>query len=291
MDVSFTMHYCRRNYGKEKCIFNNGCLGINSCGNRACGFQFEETERAKITDISASLDFMKLSRQGFMGGSVLYNPSQLSSGQLAKGAALAVRLGQVSREQTAEGYVIFNNVQERAQYGSLVVIEIDETGMVFTKKLYNAEGKYIAEGKHTIAINEKIDINGDGLADIEYKKPERKRPGFENAVYLTFLSSQETLNTSMFSVLQEQYERSAYPSGIIGINPNGMFIYSKYEGESGVRAAVFGVQKGDFVVDGIAGKYQKICSGTSVGGARAVSDAELEDVAGGGRTKLYVYRR
>jgi hypothetical protein len=106
----------------------------------------------------------------------------------------------------------------------------------------------------------------------------KKHAGFENAVYLNFLSSQETLNTAMFAVLQEQYSRGVYPGGIIGINPAGQFIYSKYESGSGNRAVLSGIQKGDIVLDSVTGKYQKITRSAPQNGARAISESELKDI-------------
>ncbi|MCX7655093.1 MAG: hypothetical protein N2Z76_01010 [Treponemataceae bacterium] len=69
-----------------------------------------------------------------------------------------------------------------------------------------------------------VDINGDSKPDLKYMPPIQKRPGMENAVYLTFLSSQEEGYTTMFAVLPEQYSRGVYPSGVIGVNPSGKFI-------------------------------------------------------------------
>lgn len=82
----------------------------------------------------------------------------------------------------------------------------------------------------------------------------------------------------MFAILQEQYSRSVYPSGIIGINPSGRFIFSKYEGTTSNRVAVSGLARGDYVLDGVEGKYQRVVKAASGRGARAVSDDEVADV-------------
>lgn len=142
---------------------------------------------------------------------------------------------------------------------------------------------------HSLAIDESIDINNDGLADLQYKIPIRKRPGLESAVYLNFLSSQESLNTSMFAVLPEQYSRGLYPSGIIGINPDGRFIVRKYEGQSATRSLVYGAQKGDYVLDSIEGKYQTIVSSVSTRNARSIDESELVDIADTGTTLSYKF--
>jgi hypothetical protein len=212
-----------------------------------------------------------------MGGSVLYNPEAPSSGQLVKGAHVAVRLGYVEAELAGNDQYIYTDIQEKAQYGTLQVIKINKEMLTFDWKAYSRQ-EALAAARYTITLNDSVDINGDGIADLAYAPPVRKRPGFENAVYLTFLSSQEKLNTSMFAVLQNQYSRSVYPSGIIGINPDGKFIISKYESNSSNRSLVMGAQKGDFVVDSLEGKYQRVSSVSVARSARAISDAELEDI-------------
>lgn len=247
----------------------------------ACSFPSQSVENrvANITDISGRQTFRTIVNQGFMGGSILYNPDRPSSGQLADGVSVAIRLGQVAREDVGNDQSVFTDLQGKAQYGLLVVQSIDKTGLAFSVSLYDSAGRFLGEKEHTLAENQELDINGDGLADIEYKKPRRKRPGMESAVYLTFLSSQETLNTAMFAVLPEQYSRGVYPSGIIGINPDGRFIFTKYEdADSTIRSMVCGVQKGDFVLDTANGNYQRVVAPSSARSARNLSDTELEDI-------------
>jgi hypothetical protein len=194
-----------------------------------CAFPFQGAGKVELSDISKQLNYHEISRQGFMGRSVLYNPGQPSSGQLVEGVHVAVRLGQVDRYDTVQ-------------------------------------------------LNEKAAINGDGLADATYTKPTLKRPGMENALYLTFLSSQEDLNTSMFAVLPEQYSQGVYPSGIIGINIDGKFIVSKYESNTTIRSAVQGITNGDFVLDTIEGDYKRVIHTVPSRSARSISDSERGDI-------------
>jgi hypothetical protein len=58
----------------------------------------QEEVKSSISDISDQLTYMEISRQTFMGGSVLYNPAQPSTGHFAPGAHVAVRLGKASRD-------------------------------------------------------------------------------------------------------------------------------------------------------------------------------------------------
>ena len=257
----------------------------------ACSFPFSSinSSDAKINDISGVLDYAKLSRQGFMGGSLFYNPEQPSTGPLAKGVNVAIRLGHVERTSIDNDSALFRDIPEKAEYGSFLITNIDKGALSCTVKLYDAFGSFIGESMYSVANGESLDINNDGYADIQYKPPVRKRLGLENAILLTFLSSQEFLNTSMFAVLPEQYSRSVYPSGVIGINPEGKFIVSKYEGQSATRSLIFGIQKGDYVVDAIEGKYQKVVSVTSSRNARSINESELVDVATSGITLSYKF--
>lgn len=244
----------------------------------------QDSTDEKPTDISGLLTYKEVSSQGFMGGSVLYNPDNPASGQVTPGATIATRLGFVTSAYVGNDQHTYTDLPEKAQYGTILISAADSHSVSFTYKAYSPQGNIITNTNHTVTLNNPIDINGDGSPDIIYQTPKRKRNGFENAVYLTFISSQEKLTTSMFAVLANQYKRGAYPNGIIGINPDGRFIVNKYDANTTSRAVISGLRKGDIVVDSIAGKYQRIMSTLLGPGARAVSDMELEDIESSTRT-------
>jgi hypothetical protein len=159
-------------------------------------------------------------------------------------------LGYIESESVENDQYVYSDIKEKAQFGKIQVTSINKNEISFTTSLFNSEGLSLGGGSYSLNTGSIIDINNDGIADMEYKKPLRKRPGFESAVYLTFLSSQQTLTTSMFAVLPEQYSRGVYPSGVIGINPEGKFIIRKYEDTNNTqRSMVVGIQKGDYVLD------------------------------------------
>ncbi len=211
-----------------------------------------------------------------MGGSVFYNPDQPSAGQLANGAHVAIRLGTVI-SKTVEGEIVFSDINQKEVLGYISIIEIDDQKVMFNCKLYNKKAQEFQNLDFTLYIDESIDINNDNIPDLEYKKPLKSRPGLESAIYLNFLSSQKTFNTTMFAVLPGQYARGAYPSGIMGINPYGKFIVSKYEGVSSNRSLVRGLIKGDYVLDNKRGIYQTITAKLDSDSARALEDSELTD--------------
>jgi hypothetical protein len=191
---------------------------------------------------------------------------------------VAVRLGRVDRYDIDGEQSVFTDKADEARYGYITVNALDKEFISFTYTYYSFDGNQSLPSQFIVQLNESVDINGDGLADVTYTRPLRKRPGMENAVYLTFLSSQEDLNTSMFAVLPDQYSRGVYPSGIIGINIDGKFIISKYEGSTTVRSTVQGVMNGDFVLDTIGGNYQRVTHTTLSRSARSISDSELENI-------------
>jgi hypothetical protein len=253
----------------------------------SCAFPFQNPQEVALTDISEQLTYTSISRQGFMGGSVLYNPDQPSSGQLAKGVRIAVRLGTVAVEYQGD-IPVFSDIRDESQYGYITINSIDKEHVGFGYNEYSIDGRVFRYSVHMIRLNEELDINGDGVKDISYVRPIRKRQGFEEAIYLTFLSSQEELRTSMFAVLPEQYSRGVYPSGLMGINPNDKWLVSKYDGPTTNRAAVQGIVKGDYVLDAQRGEYQRfVGSGGKYRLARSIDETDLELVKPINDTSFY----
>lgn len=253
----------------------------------SCSFPFQDVEAVQITNISDNLSFQKISRQSFMGGSVFYNPDNPSSGQLANGVTIAVRLGVVDKEYLKYDEVIFTDKEDLARYGFIAIDFIDKNKICFTYFSYTSEGEIGDSNSFSIKRGEEIDINNDGFLDLKYDYPLKKRASFKNAVWLTFLSSEETLNTSMFAVLPEQYSRGVYPSGIMGINPYGKFIVNKYEVNSTNRAVVQGISYGDYILDSHLGEYQMFISNSSYKSSRTIDDSELQTISTIDNTNFY----
>lgn len=232
---------------------------------------------SSVTDINSSLTFEKLKYLGYMGGSVLYNPDNVSLGQLSKGVCVAVRLGHVSRTSVSDEQYIYTDKPEESEYGKLYITDINASKILFDLNLYDVNGNFISTNSFELNINSELDINGDNLPDLTYIKAPEKRTCFENAVYLNFISSQETLQTSMFSIITEQYENEDYPNGIIGINNDNKFIISEYT-TSNSRSVVAGYSVGDYVLDSTTGKYKVLNNTNSSRTARSISENEMEYV-------------
>jgi hypothetical protein len=223
----------------------------------SCAFPSQEPDSVQLSDVSSQLTHQVITRLAFMGGSVLYNPERPSTGHLAQGVQLAVRLGKVELENNGGSQLSYSDAEDVAKYGYLTITSIDANHIAFSYTVFNDDKKTTRVSSHSVNLNEQVDINADGIYDLTYEKPSHKRPGMEGSVYLTFISSQEALRTAMFAVIQEQYSRGAYPNGIIGINPDGKFIISKYEGQTTTRSSVQGVVYGDYVLDTPTGYLPK----------------------------------
>ncbi len=245
----------------------------------ACSFSAFDVQTADITDISGELSYSVVSRQAFMGGSVLYNPENMAASQLAKGGVIAVRLGKTERTDIDSNQAVFTDNPDYERYGFIKISSINSEELSFTYTQYDTDGSSITQVPYTLSKGEELDLNNDGFSDLTYVSPATKRAGMKKALWLTFLSSQETLNTAMFAILPEQYSRCVYPAGLMGINPDGRFIVTKYDVGTTTRAAVQGIAFGDYVLDSETGEYQKVIGSSSYRNARSIDDGDLETVS------------
>ena len=229
--------------------------------------------KSALLGLTRAADQAYLSGQAYMGGSILYSPENPARGHLDKGAVIAVRLSTVQTKRLNDELVFTDN-GETEIFGTLTVQTVNMERIDFSAAVFNTEYEK-TERSYTLHMGESVDLNGDGVNDITYHLPQQKHAGFEQAAYLTFLSSKEDLTTAMFAVLPEQYGDAGYPSGIIGINPDGKFVYAKYEPNLHSRAVVYGFAAGDFVLDNSNGTYAKAASSLNTGTARFVNDEDL----------------
>ena len=245
---------------------------IISCGNLISWFSEKGSDSFKPLAAShLTADY--IGKSGFMGGSLLYSASAPEEGHLVKGAVVAVRLGKVSETVDEDGNRIFSDVDEAEKLGYIKIYDVDAEKITFVYASFGKEGENFSKN-FTLFRGEKADINEDGVFDVLYEKPAVQKAAFPNAVYLTFISSQDEHSTAMFAVLPEQYVDNAYPSGIIGINNNGAYLYSKYKDKAlTVRAAMVGVSTDDFVLDAKNACYVQLDNTPS---ARVITDEDLE---------------
>lgn len=214
-----------------------------------------------------------------MGGSIQYNPQKTSTGHLAKNVIVAMRLGYVERTSVGNEQYVYTDLREKSQYGSLYIKDVNEDSIDFEITLFTYNGNFLKKASYSLSRNAELDVNNDGLPDLSYSKSKQKRLGFEDSVYLNFISSQDTLQTNMFSVLKEQYQGENYPNGLIGINPNGRFIISEYTSQSSdSRSMVGGYVTGDYVLDSKTGEYKIVKQTNRAKGARTIAEDEVSTI-------------
>ncbi len=251
-------------------------LALSSMLLMACSFSAPATRSAKLNNIDSSLGYASISRMAFIGGSAVYNSDNAAASQLASGVKLPYRLGKVTKEVSETGIEVFSMDDSKEVYGFIEIADISKNAVTFNAFEYVSEDNLNLKGSYSLNLGDSTDIDGDGLADVKYEKPAYARKGQKGVRYLTFLSSKEDLNTSMFSVIPAQYDGNTYPSGLIAVNPDGRYVVAKYNDGTNIRSAVSGIVKGDFVFDAIEGTYAKVVSDASYRSARTIDDADLE---------------
>lgn len=114
-----------------------------------------------------------------MGGSVLYNPNDLSNSQLLQGVYIATRLGKVTKNEVSEDDIIYTDIESEALYGYVYINNVTEKFINFSYVEYSQNGIKNTEKTIQLELNQNADLNGDGFADISYSKPLTKRTGLE----------------------------------------------------------------------------------------------------------------
>lgn len=248
-----------------------------------CAMSLEEpTSSADLRNISGLKNRSAVTKMPFMGGAALYNPSDLQTSQLAKGVTLAVRLGKIQKKDVGSGQFVYGDLDTESVFGYIAIEDISRESVSFSYYEFENERWSISEeaslkNRFTLEAGKSCDLNSDGINDIAYIKPFAKRKGSEKAMWLAFLNEDENIKTSsMFSIIPQQYARSAYPGGLIGINPDGRYIVNKYDVGTTNRAAIKSLAYGDYVIDNEESLCQTYVGTRSFSGARAVNDDELE---------------
>ena len=243
----------------------------------------EESSGSSITNIRSMMNRSDSEQMLYMGGSVLYSPKDPNANQLEKGVVVATRIGKVEKEELGNGQYSYKNSKTEYELGFISVDDISKEEISFTYYRFpeNGSNSYVNAGCFTLAEGETADLNGDGIADVKYSKPAPGRKGYKSNMWLTFICDVEAGDSAtMFSVVPMQYERSAYPNGLLGINTSGQFIVNKYEVGTNCRSIVSNISYGDYVLDTEANTLSRYVGETrsSRSAARAIGDSELESV-------------
>lgn len=253
-----------------------------------CCFLFGCTYNPQISNSVEvnTVQFNAISGLAYIGGSVVYNPTNPAVAQLNTGSIIAVHHGKVKQENvTAKVYQdrvednainsdwAYENItstsvdKESNIYGYMKIGGISKDKISFEYHLFTKEGRKTTKN---FSLNEgdSTDINNDGNPDIKYTPLLPIRSDFEGAMCLEFISNYEKGYTTMYAPTNEEtLARTArtvdeYDNTIFyGINSNGSFIYisGEEDSESYSRAAfdqsnVVGVSHGDYIINSESGE-------------------------------------
>ncbi len=147
----------------------------------SCSFYTEISSSANLKDISQDLTYRTVLSKAYMGGSVLYNSSDIANSQLAEGVCVAVRLGELKAENDGDE-IIYTDIESKASYGYLKIESISSKTLTFRFTEYSNDGFVKSESLFTLDENQSVDLNGDGFFDVKYSKPLSKRAGCEKSM-------------------------------------------------------------------------------------------------------------
>ncbi len=252
----------------------------------ACQMQldnFVPEEYSAVRSVVSLMNRSDAEKMLYMGGSVLYSPKDSNANQLMKGAAVATRIGKVEKIALGKGLYAYRNSKREYELGFIVVDAISKEEISFTYyKFPSADSSsYVSAGSYTLYEGQSADLNGNGTADVKYSKPDAGRKGYKSNMWLTFLCDVEkSESAAMFSIIPMQYQRCAYPNGLLGINTDGHYVVNKYEVGTNNRSVVSSISYGDYVLDTEANTITRYVgeNRSSRSAARAVDDGELQDL-------------
>lgn len=107
----------------------------------SCSFKINEiNELMLVTDISKDIFYSDIVRQGYMGGSLIYNESNKALGQLSDGVSVAIRLSKAKRHDVSNVESVFQEEDGSAIYGLLVIDKINSDSISLKSTLYDIMG-------------------------------------------------------------------------------------------------------------------------------------------------------
>lgn len=251
-----------------------------------CCVLFGCTQNPEIptSESEQETQFNTISSLAYIGGSVVYNPTNSAVAQLNTGAIIAVYHGRVIPKNVV-AQIYKNGVENSTtrnvnsvtvdkdsnSYGYLKVGTISSESISFEYHLFSKDGKKSIK-KFNLSNGDTGDLNNDGKVDIKYIPLIPIRTGFEGAMCLEFVSNQEEEYTTMYAPIKEEtLSRSARVfddydnTTFYGINSNGSFIYIVGEDDSNLysrslldQSDLEGVSHGDYIINSETGEISAV---------------------------------
>lgn len=197
--------------------------------------------------------YAALSCRAYIGGSVIYNPDNSSLSQLSHDAKIAVRTSKLKKRSVSlyplgsssardlrsdEDITVsdtgamsggtpemvqdfIEEVDNSAVYGYIEITSVSQKSISFVYRYYPTSSSKKSKQSFSLKLGESAKLGG-GNSCVKYEPPTVPRRGFENASYLTFVNSDESLTACMYSCMTELNSK---PSSLYGVNSDGNFIY------------------------------------------------------------------
>ena len=243
----------------------------------------QDSPFSTVNNIRSLMQRADVEKMMFMGGSALYSPKDSNANQIAKDVIIATRIGKVEKLALGNGNYSYRNSKKEFELGYIAIDSVSKAELSFSYYKFNSASTTASPaGSFSLLEGEKADLNGDGTADIQFRKPDAGRRGYKTNMWLSFLCDVDEGDTAtMFSIIPIQYQRSAYPNGLLGINTEGQYVISKYEMGSSNRSVVSNIAYGDYVMDSQSNEIARYVGEQRNGGrsaARVIGDSELKTV-------------
>lgn len=212
------------------------CSGINGSG----GSDFSDSDKPIVDNSPTSYTNLSFGRT-YIGGSLVYNPSNQSTNQLNPGTLIAVREGKINLvkemqdvyelpesssktefktsdvngessdlQKISREVMVYKDDADKARYGYIQISSVSDDSISFSYTRYNLGGNGLSTRSYTLTKGgDSIDLDNDGRPDLRYREPNSLRDDFENACWLEFVCNPDeetqenpsSSSTMMFSVI------------------------------------------------------------------------------------------
>ena len=223
-----------------------------------------------------------LSHRAYIGGSLIYNPDSSALSQLAYGVKIAVRTSVLEKKsvsmnligsgsslrtdatvtvgenggwtggtaETFDDYIVEKEGSEL--FGYIVVMSIGKANIKFNYYYYPQNSASPSVQSFNLRLGESTKI-GSSSSVIKYEMPQIARKGFENARWLTFVNSEDSMSACMYSCVPEV---NGNASALYGVNSDQSFIYLVGDRSIGgdyyptsLESVISMVSYGDYIID------------------------------------------
>ena len=204
-----------------------------------------------IAPVASFFTRSALSRRAYIGGSLIYNPDCSALSQLSYGVKIAVRTSVLERKSvsmrqigsgsslrtdatvtvgengdwaggsvgTFDDYIAEKEGSEL--FGYIVVMSIGEANIKFNYYYYPQNSVALASQSVNLSLGDSVRL-GNSTSIIKYEMPQIARKGFENARWLTFVNSEDSMSACMYSCMPEI---NGNASALYGVNSDKSFIF------------------------------------------------------------------